>query len=50
LVGTDGLRVVQGVADVLAGRWKQGTRPPLWDGHAAERIVSTINEQWVEQA
>ncbi len=45
LVGTDRQRIVQGVTDVLAGRGKHGTRPPLWDGHAAERIVSIINEQ-----
>lgn len=44
LVGTDGQRVMLAVADVLAGRWPQATRPPLWDGHAAERIVSILNE------
>lgn len=29
---------------VLSGRWKKGTVPPLWDGHAAERIVDAVAE------
>jgi UDP-N-acetylglucosamine 2-epimerase (non-hydrolysing) len=45
LVGTDAQLVEQSIAAILAGRWKQGTRPALWDGHAAERIVSIIREQ-----
>ncbi len=27
---------------VLAARWKQGHRPPMWDGHAAQRATSAI--------
>lgn len=30
------------VRRVIAGRWKAGSRPPLWDGRAAERIVDAI--------
>lgn len=28
--------------DLFARRWKKGAIPPLWDGHAATRIVSTL--------
>jgi UDP-N-acetylglucosamine 2-epimerase (non-hydrolysing) len=31
-------------ARALSGRWKRGTRPPLWDGHAAPRIVDALAE------
>jgi UDP-N-acetylglucosamine 2-epimerase (non-hydrolysing) len=27
---------------ILEGQWKTGTVPPLWDGHAAERVVDSI--------
>ncbi len=30
------------VEDALAGRWKKGRVPPLWDGHAAERIAEDL--------
>ncbi|MEZ5613507.1 MAG: UDP-N-acetylglucosamine 2-epimerase (non-hydrolyzing) [Rhodocyclaceae bacterium] len=42
LVGTDAGRIVDEVSKVLAGRGKQGRRPNLWDGQAAERIVQTL--------
>jgi len=45
LVGTDAHLVAQSVGAILAGTWKRGTRPALWDGHAAERIVDVIDEQ-----
>ena len=28
----------------LSGKWKRGTRPQLWDGRAAERIVDALAE------
>jgi UDP-N-acetylglucosamine 2-epimerase (non-hydrolysing) len=28
----------------LSGGWRKGGRPPLWDGHAAERIVDALVE------
>lgn len=35
----------------LAGRWKAGTIPPLWDGKAAGRIADALSEPgWVEEA
>ncbi len=33
------------VVDTLDGRAKQGTIPPLWDGHAAGRIASILIER-----
>ena len=42
LVGTDPARIVSEVRKVLAGEGKQGRRPDLWDGKAAERIVAIM--------
>ena len=42
LVGTDPVKIVAGARDVLAGRGKAGKIPPLWDGHAAGRIVEIL--------
>ena len=30
------------LARLLDGRWKQGSTPEKWDGHAAERIVAEL--------
>jgi UDP-N-acetylglucosamine 2-epimerase (non-hydrolysing) len=42
LVGTDPVRIVAQVRKVLRGGGKQGRRPYLWDGKAAERIVGIL--------
>ena len=42
LVGTDPAKIVAAAKDVLAGRGKAGRIPPLWDGHAASRIVEIL--------
>lgn len=42
LAGTDPLRIVAEVRKVLRGEGKQGRRPHLWDGKAAERIVEIL--------
>ena len=33
------------LADVVAGRWPKGTRPALWDGHAATRCVASLRRR-----
>ena len=42
LVGTDPAKIVAAAQAVLAGKSKAGRIPPLWDGHAAERIVDIL--------
>jgi UDP-N-acetylglucosamine 2-epimerase (non-hydrolysing) len=42
LVGTDPVRIVAEARKVLRGEGKQGRRPHLWDGKAAERIVAIL--------
>ncbi|NUN60765.1 MAG: UDP-N-acetylglucosamine 2-epimerase (non-hydrolyzing) [Burkholderiaceae bacterium] len=43
LVGTDPARIREEATKVLAGQGKQGRRPALWDGKAAERIVAELD-------
>ncbi len=42
LVGTDPARIVTEARKILRGEGKQGRRPALWDGRAAERIVAVL--------
>ncbi|MFH0862112.1 MAG: UDP-N-acetylglucosamine 2-epimerase (non-hydrolyzing) [Candidatus Altiarchaeota archaeon] len=42
LVGTDKKRIIEETTRILDGKWKNGSIPPLWDGHAAERIVDVL--------
>ena len=42
LVGTDPDKIVAAAKEVLSGKSKAGRIPPLWDGHAAERIVEIL--------
>lgn len=42
LVGQDAGRMVAEVDRVLAGEWKRGSAPPLWDGHAGSRIADIV--------
>lgn len=46
MVGADLAAIRAGVADILAGRGKQGRVPELWDGRAAERIAADLH-QWL---
>ena len=43
LVGPNPARILEEAAKVLAGQGKQGRRPALWDGKAAERIVAELD-------
>ncbi|MBI5750768.1 MAG: UDP-N-acetylglucosamine 2-epimerase (non-hydrolyzing) [Hydrogenophilales bacterium] len=45
LAGTDPVRIVAEVRKVLRGEGKQGRRPHLWDGKAAERIVQVLAKE-----
>ena len=42
LVGSDPARILAAARQILAGQSKRGRVPPLWDGRAAERIVSIL--------
>jgi len=42
LVGTEPSAVTRAIDDVLAGRFKKGRVPDLWDGQAASRIMDLI--------
>lgn len=45
LAGTDPARIVAEARKVLRGGGKQGRRPHLWDGKAAERIVDILTTE-----
>ena len=42
LAGTDPAAVLAASEEILSGRGKKGSVPPLWDGRAAERIVDIL--------
>ena len=42
LIGTDPVRIMETVSEILEGKGKKGDIPPLWDGHAGERIVEIL--------
>ena len=44
LAGTDPARILAEARKVLAGEGKQGRRPHLWDGQAAQRIVALLDQ------
>jgi UDP-N-acetylglucosamine 2-epimerase (non-hydrolysing) len=45
VVGTDTQKIVTAYRNTMNGNWRKPKIPPLWDGRAAERIVSTIVEK-----
>lgn len=42
LIGQDLGRLSSELSKILEGKGKKGTLPPLWDGHAAERIADVL--------
>lgn len=46
LVGDDFEMLKLRVDEVLAGKAKKGSIPPLWDGHAADRIAGFLQEHY----
>ena len=42
LIGTNPDAVKPALDALFAGHWQQGSIPPLWDGHTAERIVEIL--------
>ncbi|MEK6784296.1 MAG: UDP-N-acetylglucosamine 2-epimerase (non-hydrolyzing) [Nitrospirota bacterium] len=42
LIGTDPSKLPPALGRLMAGQWKKGAIPPLWDGKAAERIVEQL--------
>jgi UDP-N-acetylglucosamine 2-epimerase (non-hydrolysing) len=42
LVGDDGEKLRSEMCDIIDGKVKPGTIPPLWDGHAGERIAEIL--------
>jgi UDP-N-acetylglucosamine 2-epimerase (non-hydrolysing) len=42
LIGTNPAKLKPALDLVFDGKWKTGKIPPLWDGHAAERIVAHL--------
>lgn len=42
LIGTKPEAIKPALNKLFAGEWKKGAIPELWDGHAAERIISIL--------
>lgn len=42
VVGTDTDKIIETYRQVVGGGWCEPQIPPLWDGHAAERIVKIL--------
>lgn len=46
LIDQDTDKLVRQVECILAGQKKKGSIPPLWDGHASDRIATIIETWW----
>lgn len=42
LIGTQPVAIKPALDKLFANEWKKGAIPPLWDGHAAERIIDIL--------
>ena len=45
VVGTKAENIIRAYKKVIKENWRQSQIPPLWDGHAAERIVKILLEK-----
>lgn len=45
LVGSDSSLLADCLKRIVAGQWKRGRVPELWDGHSAQRIVETLRSR-----
>jgi len=45
VVGTDPKKIIAAYRDAVEGRSREPKTPPLWDGHAAERIADILAEK-----
>ncbi len=50
LIGTDPHKLAPALARLMAGRWKAGAVPPLWDGQTSTRIVNHLERLLAPQA
>jgi len=46
IVGLDQDRVRSLLESIVCGSWKTASVPPLWDGHAAERVVAVLRARY----
>lgn len=44
LVGSDPVRLCRALDRVFEGKWKRGSVPDKWDGHAGERIAALLEQ------
>lgn len=44
LIGTDPAKLAPALARLIAGKWKKGGVPEMWDGEAAVRIINIIDQ------
>ena len=49
LLGEDFRATHRTISAILTGEFEHGKRPPLWDGHCAERIVAVLERQLAER-
>jgi UDP-N-acetylglucosamine 2-epimerase (non-hydrolysing) len=47
LIGSDNTKLESELAKILEGKAKSGTIPPLWDGHAGDRVAEILCELYV---
>jgi UDP-N-acetylglucosamine 2-epimerase (non-hydrolysing) len=43
LIGDDIVKLSACLKTVLAGEWKKGSIPELWDGNTSDRIVNILH-------